>query len=136
MSWIPFELSLAVRYLRPKRTFVSVITLISVAGVTIGVAVLIIVMSVMTGFDRELRDKLLGFNAHMNITQVNAPMTNWERILTVVQSKHRGVLFAVPSTAHVHQRQNFHDTNDNITASISNKLSPIPPPPPLSARCI
>jgi hypothetical protein len=62
MSRLPFELLLALRYLRPKRTFVSVITLISVLGVTLGVAVLIIVISVMSGFDRQLRDKILGFN--------------------------------------------------------------------------
>ena len=62
MSMMPFELFLSLRYLQPKRTFVSVITLISVMGVTLGVGVLIIVISVMTGFDAELRHKLLGFN--------------------------------------------------------------------------
>ncbi|MDB6108320.1 MAG: lipoprotein-releasing system permease protein, partial [Pedosphaera sp.] len=71
MSRLPFELLLALRYLRPKRTFVSIITLISVLGVTLGVAVLIIVISVMSGFDSQLRDKILGFNAHLKIFQVN-----------------------------------------------------------------
>ena len=55
MSKLPFELLLALRYLRPKRTFVSIITLISVLGVALGVAVLIIVISVMSGFDHDLR---------------------------------------------------------------------------------
>jgi lipoprotein-releasing system permease protein len=68
MSRLPFELQLALRYLRPKRTFVSVITLISIIGVMLGVAVLIIVISVMTGFDKELRDKILGFNPHLKVT--------------------------------------------------------------------
>ena len=58
MSRLPFELLLALRYLRPKRTFVSVISLISVLGVTLGVAVLIIVISVMTGFDHHLRETI------------------------------------------------------------------------------
>jgi len=49
----PFSLFLALRYLKPKRTFVSIITLISVLGVTLGIAVLIIVIAVMTGFDQE-----------------------------------------------------------------------------------
>jgi lipoprotein-releasing system permease protein len=71
MSRLPFEMLLALRYLRPKRTFVSIITLISVLGVTLGVAVLIIVISVMSGFDRELRDKVFGFNAHLTILQVD-----------------------------------------------------------------
>jgi len=65
MSRLPFELLLALRYLRPKRTFVSVITLISVLGVLLGVAVLIVVISVMSGFDHDLREKILGFNTHM-----------------------------------------------------------------------
>jgi lipoprotein-releasing system permease protein len=69
MSRLPFEFLLALRYLRPKRTFVSIITLISVLGVTLGVAVLVIVISVMSGFDKELRDKLFGFNAHLTVFQ-------------------------------------------------------------------
>lgn len=82
MSRLPFELLLALRYLRPKRTFVSVITLISVLGVTLGVAVLIIVISVMSGFDRDMREKVFGFNAHLTIYQFDkssrreVPMTN------------------------------------------------------------
>jgi lipoprotein-releasing system permease protein len=67
MSNLPFELLLALRYLRPKRTFVSIITLISIVGVALGVAVLIIVISVMSGFDHDLREKILGFNAHLKI---------------------------------------------------------------------
>lgn len=68
---------LAVRYLRPKRTFVSVITLISVMGVMLGVAVLIIVISVMSGFDRELRDGIVSFNSHLNIRPVEGTLTNY-----------------------------------------------------------
>jgi lipoprotein-releasing system permease protein len=64
---LPFELFLALRYLRPKRTFVSVITLLSVMGVTLGVMVLIVVTSVMSGFQRDLREKVLGFNSHLSI---------------------------------------------------------------------
>jgi len=70
MSRLPFELLLALRYLRPKRTFVSVITLISVLGVTLGVAVLIIVISVMSGFDQQLRQKILGFNPHLRVMKI------------------------------------------------------------------
>jgi lipoprotein-releasing system permease protein len=65
----PFSLFLALRYLRPKRTFVSAITVISILGATLGICVLILVISVMTGFDQELRRKVLGFDAHLLITQ-------------------------------------------------------------------
>lgn len=64
----PFSLFLALRYLKPKRTFVSLITIISILGVTLGIMVLILVISVMTGFDQELRRKVLGFDAHLLVT--------------------------------------------------------------------
>ena len=86
MSRLPFELLLALRYLRPKRTFVSVITLISVLGVTLGVAVLMIVISVMSGFDKQLRDKILGFNPHVTITEQNRSMSNYTNIIRMVSS--------------------------------------------------
>lgn len=68
MTRLPFELFLGLRYLKPKRTFVSVITFISLIGVTIGVWVLIVVIAVMSGFDRELREKLMGMHAHVTVT--------------------------------------------------------------------
>ena len=65
---LSFPLFLALKYLRPKRSFLSVITVISVMGVLLGVAVLIIVLSVMSGFDDMWREKILGFNAHITVT--------------------------------------------------------------------
>lgn len=88
MSRLPFELLLAFRYLRPKRTFVSVITLISVLGVTLGVAVLIIVISVMSGFDKQLRDKILGFNPHLRIIEAKATMADYKRVMSQVATNH------------------------------------------------
>jgi len=84
MSRLPFELLLALRYLRPKRTFVSIITLISIVGVALGVAVLIIVISVMSGFDHDLRAKILGFNAHLRITSRGQTMENYDAVTALV----------------------------------------------------
>jgi len=81
MSRLPFELFLALRYLRPKRTFVSVITLISVIGVMLGVAVLIVVISVMTGFDRQLREKLLGFSAHLRVHKYDDALGDYRELM-------------------------------------------------------
>lgn len=67
---LPFSLFLALHYMRPKRTFQSIITIISVLGVLLGVAVLVIVLSVMSGFDDMWRDKILGFNAHLTISGI------------------------------------------------------------------
>ena len=85
MSKLPFELLLALRYLRPKRTFVSIITLISVIGVMLGVAVLIIVISVMSGFDHDLKEKVFGFQSHLMISGGDdAPLKNYAQIQSVV----------------------------------------------------
>jgi lipoprotein-releasing system permease protein len=89
VSRLPFELLLALRYLRPKRTFVSVITLISVIGVMLGVAVLIIVISVMSGFDRQLREKLLGFNAHLRVIQPGELLSNREEVMARIMANPR-----------------------------------------------
>ena len=89
MSKLPFELLLALRYLRPKRTFVSIITLISILGVALGVAVLIIVISVMSGFDHDLREKILGFNAHLKVYALDqagrsGTMKDYGRVMNLV----------------------------------------------------
>ena len=86
---------LALRYLRPKRTFVSVITLISILGVTLGVGVLIVVIAVMTGFDHDLREKLVSFNADIRIERSDQPLRHWEEIIQKVCS-HPHVVGAAP----------------------------------------
>lgn len=92
MSRLPFEAFLALRYLRPRRTFVSVITVISIIGVMLGVAILIIVIAVMSGFDTEWRNKILGFNAHLKISQIDsktrsgAPLEDFAAVLKIVKS--------------------------------------------------
>ena len=78
VSRLPFELSLALRYLRPKRTFVSVITLISIIGVMLGVAVLLIVIAVMSGFDREWRERILGATAHLKVETRSGLMRDYK----------------------------------------------------------
>jgi len=93
-SSIPAPIFLAARYLRPKRTFLAVITLISVLGVTLGITVLILVMSVMTGFERELQRKVIGFDAHLLITN-NGLIDQW-RDLAETAGKVPGVLAVAP----------------------------------------
>lgn len=66
---LPFSLFLALKYLKPKRSYFSVITIISLMGVLLGVAVLIIVLSVMSGFDEMWREKILSFNAHVTVAR-------------------------------------------------------------------
>lgn len=91
---LPFSFFLALRYLQPKRTFVSIITLISVVGVTLGVMVLILVISVMTGFDRELRQKVIDFDAHILVSTEDV-LRDW-RDLTVKIQNTPGVVGTAP----------------------------------------
>ena len=91
----PFSLFLALRYLKPKRTFVSVITLISILGVTLGITVLILVISVMTGFDRELRSKVLGFEPHILVQNNADALGDWQPVLKKIKGT-AGVVAAAP----------------------------------------
>ena len=79
---MPYELFVSLRYLRAKRkqVFVSIITFISMAGILLGVAALIIVLAVMNGFEKELRDKILGINAHIILMEYTGPMKDHGRI--------------------------------------------------------
>ncbi|MFH1861842.1 MAG: lipoprotein-releasing ABC transporter permease subunit, partial [bacterium] len=77
------ELFIATRYLRSKRRtgFISLIGYISIAGVTIGVAALIIVLSVMNGFETEVRQRIIGADAHIRLgTYHETGIANWEGI--------------------------------------------------------
>jgi lipoprotein-releasing system permease protein len=91
---LPFSFFLALRYLTPKRTFVSIITLISTLGVMLGVTVLILVIAVMTGFDRELRQKVVDWDAHILVGSEDV-LRNW-RDLTVKIRNTPGVVGTAP----------------------------------------
>lgn len=87
MNRLPFELLFALRYLRPRRTFVSIITLISIIGVVLGVAVLIVVISVMTGFDLQLRDRIIGFESHLIVRQFGGPMQDYQQVAAFIRNQ-------------------------------------------------
>lgn len=93
-----FSLFLALRYLKPKRTFVSIITLISILGVTLAIALLIVVISVMTGFERELQRKVIGFEPHIVVTnsgEFEGVIEDWSR-LSKKYAKAEGVVAVAP----------------------------------------
>ena len=70
------EKKITLRYLKPKKKegFLNIISIFSFIGISLGVAVLIIVMSVMNGFRTELANKILGFNAHIIVESYNSPI--------------------------------------------------------------
>jgi lipoprotein-releasing system permease protein len=78
MSGTPYELRIGRRYLRSTgNRFLSFISLMSMVGVAIGVAVLIVVLSVMNGFERELRERILSMTSHATVTTFGAGLQDW-----------------------------------------------------------
>jgi lipoprotein-releasing system permease protein len=78
MSGTPYELRIGRRYLRSTgNRFLSFISLMSMLGVAIGVAVLIVVLSVMNGFERELRERILSMTSHATVTTFGAGLQDW-----------------------------------------------------------
>lgn len=96
-----FELQVGLRYVRAKNRgrsaggFVSFISFASIAGIAVGVMALIVVMSVMNGFQEELRDRIIGVTAHAEIHGFDGDLSNWPTYVEIA-SKNRDVLAAAP----------------------------------------
>ena len=93
----PYELFVGLRYTRAKRRnhFISFISLISILGIALGVTALITVMSVMNGFEKELRERILGAASHATVTLFEKPMLDW-RTLADAAVAHPEVAGAAP----------------------------------------
>lgn len=92
-----FELFVALRYLFTlrKNSFISVISLFAVCGVALGVAALIVVIGVMNGFSTDLRDKILGVNAHVIVTAYDGTLENYHHLTDRIE-KISGVTGVTP----------------------------------------
>ena len=82
---LPYELLIGLRYTRAKKHnhFISFISLISMFGIALGVAALIVVLSVMNGFQTELRSRILAVVSHVQITGAGGEMVGWERVASM-----------------------------------------------------
>ena len=94
---LPYELLIGLRYTRAKKRnhFISFISLISMLGIGLGVAALIVVLSVMNGFQKELRTRILGVASHIQITGINGELANWP-LLAEQAAKHPEVRASAP----------------------------------------
>jgi lipoprotein-releasing system permease protein len=92
-----FELFVGTRYLRAKQkeTFISLITILSIAGVTVGVMALIVVIAVMAGFESDLKSRILGIESHLVIMHHGGHITDYQNTLNKVSS-YEGVIAATP----------------------------------------
>ena len=105
-----YELFISLRYLRAKRreAFISLITAIATIGVMIGVMTLNIVLSVMTGFEEDLRDRILGFNPHIVLSSLSGATGDYNHLVEKARQV-PGVVAAAPfiySQVMVTSRQN------------------------------
>ncbi|MBO0734045.1 MAG: lipoprotein-releasing ABC transporter permease subunit [Methylocapsa sp.] len=93
----PFEWMIALRYLRARRRtgFVSVIALFSFLGIMLGVATLIVVMSVMNGFHKELLEKIVGINGHIFLQPAESRFVDYDEVARQAASV-QGVELAIP----------------------------------------
>jgi lipoprotein-releasing system permease protein len=93
----PFEWLLGTRYLRStrRRGFLSLITVVSMLSLAVGVAVLIVVLSVMNGFERELRSRILEVTSHATLMGLEGTLPDWQAAQRVALQQ-PGVLAAVP----------------------------------------
>ncbi len=91
-----FERFISGRYLKAKQqTFISLITLLSIAGVTVGVMALIIVIAVMAGFEKDLKSRILGVESHIILMRHGGDFTDHRRILSDIETV-SGVEAATP----------------------------------------
>lgn len=97
-----YEIAVSLRYLKSRRrqTFISLISLISVGGVAVGVMVLIVVLAVMSGFEKSLQDKILGINSHIWLfSQQASYLEDYDDIAAKVRALPH-VILAAPFTTH------------------------------------
>ena len=115
-----FSLFLAFKYLKPKRSFLSMVTILSLLGVTLGVAVLIVVLSVMTGFDETWRDKILSFNAHVKISEYGGTLRQPEKVLSSIRNL-KGISGAAPNL----EGLVFMQAGDNVHTPMLRGVDPV-----------
>ena len=83
---LPLDIFLALRYLRPKRTFVSFITLLSILGPTLGVAILLIVNSIMAGFGKDIQENIMSWQAHLHVfPNMKSTMDEPDKIIEILE---------------------------------------------------
>jgi len=93
----PFEIFVGLRYTRAKRRnhFISFISLVSMLGIALGIAALITVMSVMNGFEREVRARILGVASHLQVLGLQGGLPDWRQVAGVAKAN-PAVIAAAP----------------------------------------
>ena len=118
---LPYELLIGLRYTRAKKRnhFISFISLISMLGIGLGVAALIVVLSVMNGFQKELRTRILGVASHIQITGINGELPDWA-LVAEQAAKHPEVRASAPFV----QSQGMFSVDGTVKGTIVRGIIP------------
>src|SRR5947208_14910166 len=92
-----YELLVGLRYTRARRRnrFIGINSLVSMIGIAVGVWALIVVLSVMNGFQKEVRTRILGVASHVQITGLSNRLPQWQEVMNIA-SQHPRVLATAP----------------------------------------
>jgi len=117
MNW---QLFVATRYLtsRHKEKFISIISLISIFGIAVGVAALIVVIAVMSGFDNDLKEKIIGMNAHIHVESDYGVKPSEKLLSDILSTPH-----VIAASYYLHG-QALVRSNDNVTGVIVKGIDP------------
>ncbi len=122
---LPLEIFVGLRYTRAKRRnhFISFISMISMLGIALGVMALIVVLSVMNGFEKELRGRILGMVSHVTVSSFGGPLKEWES-LREQTLKQGGVIGAAPYTEAEAMISNLSSVSGALIRGIDPGLEP------------
>lgn len=117
----PIALYIGLRYNRARRrnAFISFISLTSMLGIALGVAVLITVLSVMNGFDQKIRERVFGMANHMTVTEIGG-MRHWSQLAEIIKKDYPEVISALPFVA----GQGMLTHNGQVQASFITGIDP------------
>lgn len=101
LSGLPFEWLVGLRYIFARKKgrrdgFVSFISVMSVLSIALGVMALIVVLSVMNGFQKEVRDKMLSVLSHVEVVSVARPLTDWKALAAELKKDNQDIVGAAP----------------------------------------
>lgn len=122
----PLPIAIGLRYTRAKRRnhFISFISVVSMIGLVLGVTALITVLSVMNGFERELRERILGMASHATIQALDGSLKDWERVSRRVEETDSRILAVAPYVA----GEAMLSAYGNISGALVRGIDPVAEP--------
>lgn len=121
----PIELFIGLRYTRAKRRnhFISFISLSSMMGIALGVTALITVLSVMNGFEKEVRERILDMVSHLTVTDFDGRLKNWQEVLSITK-ENKNVINAAPYIEAQGMLMNGSSVNGTLIRGVLPKQEP------------